>query len=103
MVRIGELIFEVLPESVLQLFVVYHTKKVSNTVIFSILSSVASAAFIMTDNSMIYERSMMSVQKRGPYSHLLQGFIPDDPRAKVGMQLGLFLFYGGYLAGALGL
>ena len=64
MVRIGELIFEVLPESVLQLFVVYHTKKVSYTVIFSILSSVASAAFIMTDNSLMYERGEMVSERR---------------------------------------
>jgi len=101
MVRIGELIFEVLPESVLQLFVVYHTKKVSYTVIFSILSSVASAAFIMTDNSLMYERGEMSHQKRGPYSHPIFGFIPVGPRAKVAMQLGMFLFYGGYLACAM--
>lgn len=59
MIRIGELMFEVLPESVLQLFVVYHTKKLSFTVIFSILSSLASAAYIMTDNSIMTERSGM--------------------------------------------
>ena len=64
MVRIGELIFEVLPESVLQLFAVYHTKKVSYTVIFSILSSVASAAFIMTDSSMMFERGYMVSERR---------------------------------------
>eukprot|EP00520_Triparma_pacifica_P001364 CAMPEP_0118655510 /NCGR_PEP_ID=MMETSP0785-20121206/12966_1 /TAXON_ID=91992 /ORGANISM="Bolidomonas pacifica, Strain CCMP 1866" /LENGTH=518 /DNA_ID=CAMNT_0006548251 /DNA_START=323 /DNA_END=1875 /DNA_ORIENTATION=- len=101
MVRIGELIFEVLPESVLQLFVVYHTKKVSFTVVFSILSSLASAAYIMTDSSMMDERLCMSAQKRGAYSHPLVGFIPNGPRAKVVMQLGLFLFFAGYLTCAM--
>ena len=64
MVRMGELIFEVMPETVLQLFVIYHTKDISWTSTISILSSVVSAAFIMTDNSMMYERHVM-VSVRG--------------------------------------
>ena len=35
MVRVGELIFEVMPETVLQLFVIYHTKKISWVSTFS--------------------------------------------------------------------
>jgi hypothetical protein len=64
MVRVGELIFEVMPETVLQLFVIYHTKDISWTSTISILSSVVSAAFIMTDNSMMFERRLM-VSARG--------------------------------------
>jgi branched-subunit amino acid transport protein AzlD len=63
-VRMGELIFEVMPETVLQLFVIYHTKDISWTSTISILSSVVSAAFIMTDNSMMFERRLM-VSVRG--------------------------------------
>eukprot|EP00520_Triparma_pacifica_P014290 CAMPEP_0118667080 /NCGR_PEP_ID=MMETSP0785-20121206/19583_1 /TAXON_ID=91992 /ORGANISM="Bolidomonas pacifica, Strain CCMP 1866" /LENGTH=38 /DNA_ID= /DNA_START= /DNA_END= /DNA_ORIENTATION= len=37
--------------------------------IFSILSSIGSAAFIMTDSSMMNERNEMSGQKRGPHSN----------------------------------
>jgi hypothetical protein len=64
MVRMGELIFEVMPETVLQLFAIYHTKDISWTSTISILSSVASAAFIMTDNSMMFEGGKM-VSVRG--------------------------------------
>jgi hypothetical protein len=64
MVRVSELLFEVMPETVLQLFVIYHTKDISWTSTISILSSVASAAFIMTDNSMMFERGKM-VSVRG--------------------------------------
>jgi hypothetical protein len=64
MVRMGELIFEVMPETVLQLFVIYHTKDISWTSAISILSSLLSAAFIMTDNSMMFERGKM-VSVRG--------------------------------------
>mmetsp|Transcript_414 Transcript_414/g.588 ORF Transcript_414/g.588 Transcript_414/m.588 type:complete len:687 (-) Transcript_414:43-2103(-) len=100
-VRFCELIFEVMPETVLQLYVSYHTKTLSNTVTFSILSSVASAAFIMTDNSIMSERNVMSKQKRGPHSHPNFGFIPNGLRGQIALQLGLFLFYGGYLACAM--
>ena len=58
-VRMCELLFEVMPETVLQLFVIYHTKDISWTSTISILSSVVSAAFILTDNSMMFERSFM--------------------------------------------
>ena len=64
-VRVGELIFEVMPETVLQLFVIYHTKEISWLSVFSILSSVASAAFIMTDCSMMFERGQMVSERRG--------------------------------------
>ena len=63
-VRLGELLCEVVPETVLQLYVIYHTKDVSLTIMSSILSSLASAAFIMTDNSMMQERGRM-VSERG--------------------------------------
>ena len=76
-VRIIELLFEVMPETVLQLFVIYHTKDVSGVVQFSILSSIASAAFIMTDNSMMKERGMMVSERRGdvPDVQNLHGFV----------------------------
>ena len=65
-VRLSELLFEVMPETVLQLYVIYRTNNTSGVVIFSIMSSIVSAAFIMTDNSMMYERSRM-VSKEGGY------------------------------------
>jgi hypothetical protein len=125
-VRLGELIFEVLPETVLQLFVIYHTKDISWTSIISILSSVASAAFTMTDNSMMFERHMMvsvrgekaipdfthplhphtwafcfptqNRQKRGPYTHPIFGFIPSKGPYVAAIQFGMFLFYGGFIS-----
>ena len=118
MVRVSELIFEVMPETVLQLFVIYHAKKISWMSVFSILSSVASAAFIMTDNSMMYEKDRMvserrediprrrilptcftqNKQKRGPHSHPIFGFIPSIGSHNAAVQLGTFLSFGGYLA-----
>ena len=57
--RMFELIFEVIPEIVLQLFVLYRTKEISWVIGFSIFSSVVSAAYITTDCTMMFERSMM--------------------------------------------
>ena len=62
-VRMSELIFEVMPETILQLYVINHTEDISRLAIFSILSSVVSAAYIMTDNSMMYERNNMVRKK----------------------------------------
>ena len=101
MVRVVELIFEVMPGMALQLYGIYHATHISNTVVFSVLSSVASASFIMTDNGIMYERGEMSKQKRGPYSHPLFGFIPTTNTYRATMQAGSLLFYGGYLACAM--
>jgi hypothetical protein len=85
LVRMGELIFEVMPETVLQLFAIYHTKDISWTSAISILSSVVCAAFIMTDNSMMLERNLM-VSVRGEKA------IPDftHPLTPLHRILGLF-------------
>jgi hypothetical protein len=55
LVRVCELLFEVLPEAVLQIFVVYRSDDISWVMACSILSSVASAAFIMSDANMMAE------------------------------------------------
>ena len=39
-----------------------------------------------------------NAQKRGPYSHPFFGFLPESSKELVCVQLGLFLFYAGYLA-----
>ena len=43
-------------------------------------------------------RTKQNIQKRGPYSHPLYGFLPESSKELVLVQLGLFLSYGGYLA-----
>ena len=61
--RIVELIFESLPELILQLHMVYRGK-VSRTVMASLSMSVASAAFMMMDASVGWERDMMVSRHR---------------------------------------
>ena len=61
--RIVELIFESLPELVLQLHMVYRGK-VSRTVMASLSMSVASAAFMMMDASVGQERGFMVSRHR---------------------------------------
>ncbi|GMI05781.1 hypothetical protein TrRE_jg10106 [Triparma retinervis] len=66
-------------------------------ILMSIVLTIMSAAFMMTDNSMMYERNEMSSQKRGPYSHPLTGFIPRGRLRNFAVSFGMFLFYSGYL------
>mmetsp|Transcript_16944 Transcript_16944/g.34881 ORF Transcript_16944/g.34881 Transcript_16944/m.34881 type:complete len:667 (+) Transcript_16944:181-2181(+) len=98
--RVLEVVCEIIPETILQLIVIFHTEGiVSNTMKFSILSSVASAAFILTDSSMMMEKLCMSSQNRGPYSHPNHGFVPSD--GEIIIHVGMFLFYVGFLACAM--
>ena len=71
--RLTEIIFEVLPQTMLQLYVVYRTRNVSSIAVFSLVCSIMSAAFMMTDNSMMYERNEMSSQKRGEGGWIVGG------------------------------
>ena len=61
--RIVELIFESLPELILQLHMVYRGK-VSRTVMASLSMSVASASFMMMDASVGWERQEMVSRHR---------------------------------------
>mmetsp|Transcript_17485 Transcript_17485/g.35534 ORF Transcript_17485/g.35534 Transcript_17485/m.35534 type:complete len:615 (-) Transcript_17485:23-1867(-) len=96
--RVIELIFESLPESVLQSYIILNStsSQVSSLMIFSIFASLAAAAFIMTDSSVSYERNYM-VSHLGPYAHPVFGYIPSKTINQVGLYLGFFGFYFGYL------
>ncbi|GMH59885.1 hypothetical protein TrRE_jg7563 [Triparma retinervis] len=96
-VRSFELLLEVMPETVLQLYANLHAEDISSLATVSIFSSIASAAFIMMDSSILFERHVMNQQIRGPYSHPIIGFIPTDGYHNAAIQLGMMLAYGGYL------
>lgn len=98
MSRIIELVFESLPESVLQSYILLNSKseEISGIMVFSIFASLAAAAFIMPDNTISYERNGMD-SYLGPYVHPVWGFIPSSTRDQIGLYLGMFAFLFGYL------
>ena len=65
MVRSFELLLEVMPETVLQLYANLHAEDISSLATVSIFSSIASAAFIMMDSSIMFERHVMVSERRG--------------------------------------
>jgi hypothetical protein len=65
--------------------------------VYSIVSSVASAAFTVTDCSIMYERNIMHGQTRGPASHPFWGYIPDNGSSSACMHVGLYIFQAFYL------
>lgn len=60
--RVIEFIFESLPESVLQTYVLLNSSSVeiSDIMLFSIFAYLAASVFKMTDSSVAYERSCMT-------------------------------------------
>jgi len=98
MSRVIELVFESLPESVLQSYIMLNSKpdEISGIMVFSIFASLAAAAFIMADSTVSYERNGMD-SYLGPYVHPVWGFIPSSTKDQVGLYLGMFSFLFGYL------
>ncbi|GMI32435.1 hypothetical protein TeGR_g10150, partial [Tetraparma gracilis] len=100
--RIIELIIESFPESILQLNIALSdVNSVSNVMIFSILSSVASASAIMTDTSISFELGVMNKQDRGSDSHPFFGLVPAKKKNLVLLYAGFFIFHAGYMASSL--
>jgi len=99
MSRVIELVFENLPESVLQTYNLLNTAKsdIAPITIFSIMASLAAAAFIMCDSSISHERSYMG-SHQGPYVHPIFGYIPAKTHRQVGLYTGMFSFYVGYFS-----
>ena len=92
--RVSELIFESLPELILQLYMVFRGRT-SPTIVASLSMSVASASFMMMDASVGFERKDMNKQIRGPHSHPEFGFLPLGKSAAKIQQAGLLVFYAG--------
>jgi hypothetical protein len=63
--------------------------------VFSICSSVAAAAAIMTDTNISYELGRMNKQDRGRDSHPLYGLVPADRRKIGALYIGFFSFHAG--------
>jgi hypothetical protein len=97
MTRSSEVIFGILPECTLQLYALYHVEKVSDLALYSVVSSVLSSAYTMTDASIMIERSMMNSQMRGVASHSLHGYMPDKSINTIGLYIGFGLFSASYL------
>ena len=97
--RIIELVFESLPESVLQVYILLNTDRedVSSLMVVSILASLSAAAFIMCDSSISYEREYMT-SIDGPHVHPVFGYIPVEKRKQIGLYVGMFSFFMGNFA-----
>ncbi|GMI28926.1 hypothetical protein TeGR_g10534 [Tetraparma gracilis] len=96
--RAIELIVESFPECVLQLQIALsNTSNLSSIMVFSICSSVAAAAAIMTDTNISYELGRMNKQDRGRDSHPLYGLVPADRRKIGALYIGFFSFHAGYM------
>lgn len=57
--RAIEMVLESVPESAIQLAILFKIEKPTYLMIFSIASSIAAAAFIMTDTNISFERGQM--------------------------------------------
>jgi len=76
--RAIEIIIESLPEVVIQASIaIQQLEKATPLLYFSICSSIAAAAAIMTDTNISYELGMMNSQERGRHSNPFFGLIPD--------------------------
>ncbi|GMI29865.1 hypothetical protein TeGR_g14601 [Tetraparma gracilis] len=92
--RITELLFEGLPELALSLLLAFRGQS-SPKIIASLALSVASAAFVMMDVSVGFERGVMNGQKRGPHSSPVFGYLPLNPTLTKAQQAGLCAFFAG--------
>ncbi|GMI27722.1 hypothetical protein TeGR_g375 [Tetraparma gracilis] len=100
--RAIELIVESLPESVLQLNIALrNVNAVDPVMVFSICSSLASAAAIMTDTNISFELNIMNKQDRGRNTHPFAGLIPDVKARVALVYAGFFSFHAGYMASSL--
>ena len=102
--RALELVFESLPESVLQSFIIFQLLQegmegtVSKLMMFSVLCSLFAAGFIMTDTSITSERAGMDRMYCGPkYHSRFHGLIPASRSKLICLYASLFCFYTFYL------
>ena len=111
--RISELLCEGLPELALSLLLAFRGQS-SPKIIASLALSVASAAFVMMDVSVGFERGQMvsaptlvfcdlppphtppqNRQKRGPHSSPVFGYLPLNPTLTKAQQAGMCAFFAG--------
>jgi len=93
-----ELLFESLPESILQVAIFVKTENPTSLQKFSILSSIVASAFTMADTNVTTEQSAMNSQRRGPYTHTLYGLVRNSTQGLLAIYSSMFLFLGGYLS-----
>lgn len=125
--RLCELVFEALPELLLQAYLLFHTKKVSLTLMVSLATSVAGSGFLMSDAVLTTEKEFMvsagldsgyyrlywygtqgltphrlpqATFIRGPRSDPVRGWLPLKPTSMKVVQAGLTLFYAGTITTA---
>jgi len=93
------MVCESLPESAIQLAILFRSKEPSSLMLYSIVSSIAVAGFIMADTNISYEReSFMAQARRGVENHPLVCLLPTHKAKNIGFQFSLFLFHTAYLA-----
>ena len=96
--RAIEIIFESLPEVVIQASAAIQQPEKANPLLyFSICSSIAATAAIMTDTNISYELAAMNKQERGRHSNPLFGLILDGKWGLRMLYLGGFFSLAGYL------
>jgi len=96
--RAIEIIFESLPEAIIQTGIaIEQPENASSLLYFSICSSIIAAAAIMTDTNIGYELAGMNSQERGRQSHPIRGLIPDGTAGLRMLYLGGVVFLAGYL------
>jgi len=96
--RAIEIIFESLPEVVIQANIaIQEPEKASTLLYFSICSSIAASAAIMTDTNISYELAGMNKQERGRHSNDHYGLIPDGSWGIRMLYVGGVVFHVGFL------
>lgn len=95
--RAIELVLESVPESAIQLSILFKTEYPTDLMKFSILSSICAAGFIMADTNISYERNKMNQQSRGVGTYPLWGLLPTKPAKMTGAYIGYFMFHTCYL------
>ena len=98
--RVVELVFESLPGSIFQLYVLFSSQNSEFDLVsvFSIASSICATAFVITDTSIGFERGLMNDQIRGRASDRIFGLLPDRNLHDVLFQCGMGLFIAGYIS-----
>ena len=91
------MVMESVPESAIQLAVIFRTPEPTFLMWFSIFSSLVAAGAIMAETNIGFKRGAMNKQKRGPGSYPLYGLLPSKPVKLAFFQIGTLLFHIGYV------